>query len=78
MKDKELKQKAKEIILQGAKQVNIELPEFEVDIDWGYDRLISAVKHEDYATCIGSSFEWSETPEGNDYWLSVFDKFNNI
>jgi hypothetical protein len=77
MENKELIKKAKEIILKGAKQVNIELPEFEIDIEYDIKFLRPAVNNKNPYACLNSAFDFEEGKHDDDAfwrWIALCDK----
>jgi hypothetical protein len=42
-----------------------------VDIEWYMDNIL---KLESSAVILAQSFFWSETPEGNDVWLKIYEE----
>ena len=69
MENKELITRAKEIILKGAKQENIELPEFEITTAQGI-----FVNDYNPRQLLRQGFVWEWTIEGFAYWNGIYKK----
>ena len=75
MENKELSKLAKEIILKGAKQKNIELPEFEIDL-FECDVLTESVQAKNPKDCLMWGVCWSEQSVQSEIitWEGIYDK----
>jgi len=73
MTDKELKQKAKEIIEAGMKQVGIEGVEIPMDLGiYNREELVLSVGDKDPKGCLDNLFSVRQSKEGSNYWHNIY------
>ena len=66
MSDNELIRKATELIVLGAEQAGIELPDFEIDLGYCQQGLEDAVAADDPAKALDDAFFWGAHNQGHE------------
>lgn len=74
MSDNELIRKATELIVLGAEQAGIELPDFEIDLGYCQQGLEDAVAADDPAKALDDAFFWGAHNQGHEFWTIIHDQ----